>query len=83
MSRHVIDLQSFALDELGRVVLTDSSVDLIECEPFVLSAGANGSCTNGSNGFSCYNGLCSGSSNYGSCTNATQCINSSNSTSCR
>jgi len=80
MSNKGIDLEKLALDELGRVVLSDEQLAQIEgCESTV-SAGANLSCGGSTNG-SCTNGSC-GSTTNGSCTNQVSCSGATNNRFC-
>lgn len=81
MSNPVIELEAFALDELGRVVLSEEMIDRIDCCQTMISAGANISCTGSSNGSCTNSSYCSDSTNSW-CTNSFTCTNSINSWSC-
>ncbi len=85
MAGQIIDLKSFALDELGRVILPDHLIAKIDANPNIASAGGewtNTSCA-GSYNPSCSNlSACGGSSNW-SCSNSFNCNYSSNASSCR
>lgn len=84
MANQLIDLDSFALDSLGRVILSDELLDRVRGE--VISPLAGGY----TNEFYCsgtWNGSCSnltscGSSSNAGCTNNFECRGSSNG-SCR
>lgn len=66
-----IDIGTLGLDELGRVILSDDLLDMIEGCDDIQSAGANGPCVGTTNG-ACTNSMCSNSAN-GSCTNTVSC----------
>jgi hypothetical protein len=73
MSKPGIDVATLAIDELGRMVLSDDLLAVIEASPHIVSAGANSGCVPNSG---CTNGSCGGSSNQ-ICTN-TVCNGASN-----
>ena len=81
MAREIIELESLALDELGRVVLPDGFIDTVVFDQNIMTAGANPDCGYSTNG-SCSNGTCGNSANTW-CTNSFACQGSSNTTSCR
>jgi hypothetical protein len=73
MSGKDLDLRNIALDDAGRVVLSDDVLEQLNAAPLIVSAGgSNETCTNGS---------CGGSSNTISCSN-TQCDGSTNKNYC-
>ena len=80
MGQQIIELESLALDELGRVVLPDDFVDTIQLDALIMTAGANPICGDSSNG-ACTNGTCGSSVNTW-CTNSNSCFNTTNRTSC-
>lgn len=68
MIKHM-DLEGLGVDDLGRAVLPDDLLELVDRSEHVLSAGGstNGPC-GGSTNSSCSNGSCTSTSN-GSCSN--------------
>lgn len=76
MSNVKVDVVALALDELGRVVLSDDRLSEIECSESMIMAGANQIC-GGVNTPSCTNNVCTGSVNA-SCTNYGNCWTASN-----
>lgn len=75
-----IDIASLALDELGRVILTDPDLEEFDQAIEITSAGGSNASCHGSNG-PCSNGNCSGSSNTG-CSNSS-CDFTVNGNNCR
>lgn len=77
MSDVKVDVVALALDELGRVVLSDDRLSEIECCESMITAGANHTVCGGTNTPSCTNNICTGSANA-SCTNYGNCWLASN-----
>jgi len=82
MSSQIIELTTFELDPLGRLIVSDEMLESLDKTFDITTSGANGFCS-GSGNTSCSNGTCGGSTNSLSCTNSGFCVNSSNSISCR
>lgn len=75
-------VQTLSLDDLGRVVLSDSMLEQIEgCDQALLAGGTNTRCGGTANS-SCVNSACNGTLN-GSCTNQVTCQESANTFYCR
>ena len=82
MSNLQFALRDLALDNFGRVVLTDGLIEKIENYDTDLSAGGtNTSCGGTANG-GCSNNRCDGSVNA-SCTNQITCRSSANGFNCQ
>jgi hypothetical protein len=79
MSEASVPLDRLELDQLGRVILPDTLVDvLIEAKELSI-AGANPSyCVGSSNGSCTNSGSCMGTTNYASCSNPVNCSSSNN-----
>ena len=77
-----IILTDFALDDLGRVILSDAIIEQIHgYEDLQSAGGANLSCGGSANG-GCTNARCDGSMN-GSCTNSMTCESAANMLACQ
>jgi hypothetical protein len=80
--KNEIMLNTLQIDNLGRIILTDDIINLIEDhDQLISSGGTNWRCNGTANG-SCSNALCSESLN-GSCTNQSACGSSANAFSCQ
>ena len=76
-----VDLETLALDENGRVILSDEALEQFEAMvSVVMAGGTNGSCA-GTTNSACSNVSCSGSTNE-ACTNSLYCARSKNDISC-
>lgn len=75
MSAKDLDIGKIALDDAGRVILSDEMLDRFNASPLIVSAGGsnegctNGDCSGSSNSLSCSNTHCDGSQNKLYCNN--------------
>ena len=79
MKNSAFELESFALDEFGRVVLSDDLIDKIECSQDITLAGANSYDCGLSSNTSCTNSGSCGYSSNSWCSNPSSCTGSTNS----
>jgi len=81
MSNQIL-VSDLKIDNMGRVILTDAILRLIEEHEQILSAGGTNWRCNGTANGGCSNTQCDGSVNA-SCTNSMTCKNSANGFSCQ
>lgn len=72
---NILSAKSFALDDMGRVILDDASLEALESLASLTTAGGEAVTPNQR---SCINGSCPGSANLNTCNNQITCDGSSN-----
>lgn len=66
----MIDADGLSLDDLGRVILSDSELDRIDRIATIATAGGTNPCPGSTNASNCSNRGCSGSTNDAGCSNS-------------